>query len=208
MEPSSTDKQNVVSQVENAFNFIQKLYHESSYLIKEIEGQLAENELNFQFIKASGYGISSRSSTGLDVNAVNYWLLRKFSFAFVAESQTAETKGAQTITDITPELKIIYFRIILNDSKPKEPQLLFGVFYDIKKLKEESYIKKFENLMGHFEYNDTKIFSKFPNIDYEDSYLKLKGKFKAVNLLDLNSSEELVKKVIEPALKLYNNLTL
>lgn len=84
--------------------------------------------------------------------------------------------------------------------------MLFGVFYDIERLKEEGWIKKFENLMGHFEYNDSKLFNNVPHISYSDSYIKLKGEFKSVNLLEINSSEELVKKVIEPALKIYSEI--
>ena len=36
------NKKEIAKQIKNAFDFIQKLYNESSYLIKEIEGQLDE----------------------------------------------------------------------------------------------------------------------------------------------------------------------
>lgn len=205
METKNETIPDIASQIENAFNFIQKLYHESAYLVKEIEGHLAGHEFRFQIVKPSGSGVTTRSSSGLDPNSVNFWLLRKFAFAFVAESPS-EAKISQTNTEITPELKVIYFRIILNDKKIKSPQMLFGVFYDIERLKEEGWIKKFENLMGHFEYNDSKLFNNVPHISYSDSYIKLKGEFKSVNLLEINSSEELVKKVIEPALKIYSEI--
>ena len=35
------EKKKVVEQTKLAFEFIQKLYHEIAYLIKEVEGQLA-----------------------------------------------------------------------------------------------------------------------------------------------------------------------
>lgn len=52
------NKKDVATQIKNAFDFIQKLYNESSYLIKEIEGQLSESKYLFQLLKTSGYSIS------------------------------------------------------------------------------------------------------------------------------------------------------
>ena len=194
------DKNEISNQIRNAFDFIQKLYNESSYLIKEIEGQLGETEYRFQMLRPSGYSISARSSTGLEPNNVNLWLLRKFAVAFVEESNTEIQKG-QNFTEINDKLRVLYFRVILDDKNQDEPQLFFGVFYEIKQFKD--WVKKFENLMGNFEYVDTKLFAKFPNIDYEDGTFKIKGKFKKVDLLDINSSNELIEKVINPAIKLY-----
>lgn len=200
MEETNPTKSEIAKQIKNAFDFLQKLYNESSYLIKEIEGQLSESGLGLQIIKPSGYSVSTRSSTGLEPNNVNLWLLRKFAVAFVDESSTDLQKG-QNFTEINENLKVLYFRIILDDKNQTEPQLIFGVFYDIKQFKD--WVKKFENLMGQFEYTDSKLFAKFPNIDYEDGTYKIKGKFKKVNLLDINSSNELIEKVINPALKLF-----
>jgi len=197
------NKEEIAKQIINAFDFMQKLYNESSYLIKEIEGQLGENEHRFQIFKTSGYAISGRSSNGLEPNNVNFWLLRKFGVAFVSEIDT-ELKTGQNHTKITDNLKVIYFRIILNEIKESEPKLIFGVFYDIKKHKDS--IKKFENLMGGFEYIDHKLFEKFPDIDYEDGDKSIKGKFEKVNLLDLNTSEDLIDKVINPVIDIYENV--
>jgi hypothetical protein len=151
-------------------------------------------------LRPSGYSVSARSSTGLESNNVYLWLLRKFAVAFVEESNTDLQKG-QNVTEINENLKVLYFRIILNDKNQSEPQLIFGVFYDIKKYKD--WVKKFENLLGNFEYVDSKLFANFPEIDYEDNTFKVKGKFVKVNLLDINSSDELIEKVINPAIKLY-----
>jgi len=192
------NKAEIANQINNAFDFIQKLYNESSYLIKEIEGQLGGS--GFQMLRPSGYSISARSSTGLESNNVNLWLLRKFAVAFVEESNTDLQKG-QNVTEINENLKVLYFRVILNDKNQSEPQLIFGVLYNIKKYKD--WIKKFENLLGYFEYVDNKLFAKIPDIDYEDSTFKIKGKFQKVNLLDINSSDELIEKVINPAIQIY-----
>lgn len=194
------DKKEITNQIRNAFEFIQKLYNESSYLIKEIEGQLVETDYRFQMLRTSGYSVSARSSTGLEPNNVNLWLLRKFAVAFVEESNTEIQKG-QNYTEINDKLRVLYFRIILDEKNQSEPQLIFGVFYEIKQYKD--WVKKFENLLGNFEYVDNKLFAKFPNIDYKDGTFKLKGKFKKVDLLDINSSNELIEKVINPAIKLF-----
>lgn len=200
---NNMDKSEIAKQIKNVFDFIQRLYNESSYLIKEIEGQLAENENRFQLLKTSGYAISSRSSNGLEPNNVNFWLLRKFGVAFVEETNTVLKKG-QNHTEINKDLKVIYFRVVLDDKNETDPQLIFGVFYEIEKHKE--WIKKFENLMGKFEYIDNKLFAKFPDVGYEDSDVTIKGKFKKVNLLDLNSSNELIENVINPVIEIYKGI--
>jgi len=200
---NNMSKTETAKQIKNAFEFIQKLFNESSYLIKEIEGQLAENEHRFQILKTSGYAISGRSSNGLEANNVIFWLLRKFGVAFVEETKT-ELKKGQNFTEINRDLKVIYIRIVLDDKNESAPQLIFGVFYEIEKHKD--WIKKYENLMGQFEYVDNKMFAKFPNVDYEDSNFKIKGKFKKVNLLDINSSDELIVKVINPVVKIYEGI--
>ena len=195
---ANPSKSEMVVQIKNAFDFIQKLYNESSYLLKEIEGQLSES--GFQILKPSGYSVSARSSTGLEQNNVNLWLLRKFAIGFV-EKYESEQSTSQPTTEINDQLRVLYFKITLDEKGLSEPKLIFGVLYDIKKFKD--WVKKFENLMGQFEYIDNKLFAKFPDVDYEDGTFKIKGKFKKVNLLDINSSDELIEKVINPALKLY-----
>ena len=190
-------------QIKNAFDFIQKLYNESSYLIKEIEGQLAESEYRFQILRTSGYAISGRSSNGLEANNVHFWLLRKFGVAFVEESKT-ELKSGKNITEINKDLKVVYVRIVLDDVKENTPQLIFGVFHGIEKY--GAWIKKFENLMSTFDYADNKIFMNLPNLDFENINFKIKGKFKKVNLLEINSSDELIEKVIHPIIKIYKSI--
>ena len=197
------DRKELSGQIANAFDFIQKLYNESAYLIKEIEGQLVENEFNFQILKTSGYSVSTRSSTGLETNNVQLWLMRKLAVAFAEDRYTKVQKG-QNVTEITDDLKVLYFRIILNASSDNEPELLFGVFYDVAKYKD--WIKKFENLIGQFEYVDNKLFARFPSVDYQDGTFSIKGEFKKVKLLDVNSSDDLKQKVLDPAIALYKKV--
>jgi len=197
------NKTEISKQIKNAFDFVQKIYLESSYLVKEIEGRLNESEFNFQFLRTSGYSITARSSSGLEPQYVNFWLLRKFSFAFVEDSNTKFIKGVN-VTDINDQLKVLYFRIVLDDKNQTEPQLIYGVLHGIEKYKEK--VRKFESLMAAFEYADNKMFSTISKLDYKDGNFKVSGKLKKVNLLEINSSEDLLDKVITPAIKIYKSI--
>lgn len=82
-----------------------------------------------------------------------------------------------------------------------EPQLVFGVFHDIKLYTD--WVKKRGNILVAIEYDDDKLFSQFPNVDYENDNFKLKAKLKKVNLLDINSTDELIEKVMNPSIQIY-----
>lgn len=45
---------NLIQQTKNAFDFIEKVYYEISYLIKEIEGILQQEDEEFTILKVSG----------------------------------------------------------------------------------------------------------------------------------------------------------
>jgi hypothetical protein len=196
------NKSEIVEQTNLAFDFIEKLYLESSYLIKEIAGILNEEEEKFIIGKPSGYGISTTSSRGLEINNVRLWLLKKFSVFFIPEEKTA-LRGGGTITIIDKDLKILYLRIVLNDKNIKEPAVYFGVLYNIQKKPEAKWITKFERVMGIFEYNDYKVFKDVGKINYENIYIKVQGELIKNNLFDINDSETIVKKIINPSLKLF-----
>ena len=72
--------------------------------------------------------------------------------------------------------------------------------------KYKNWIKTFENLIGQFEYLDNKIFAKFPNIYYKDDSFKLRGKFQKLSILDLTSNDKLIEKVINPLIKIYEEI--
>lgn len=198
------DKKEIANQIKNAFEFIQKLYNEASYLIKEIEGQLGETEYRFQIVRPSGYNVSTRSSTGLEANNVVFWMPRKFSVAFVEEANS-EISNGQSITEINPQLKVLYFKFKLDEKNLEEPKLIFGVISDIVKYKD--WIKKFEHLMGTIEYVDNKIFSNNPIVRYKDSAFAINGEFMEVSLLEIGTSLDLKEKVIDPIIELYKKNT-
>ena len=56
----------IVMQTKNAFDFVQKLFFEVSYLIKEIEGMVQQETEEFVIVKPSGYHVTTRTSTGLE----------------------------------------------------------------------------------------------------------------------------------------------
>ena len=197
-----TAEDQLIEQTKLAFDFLQKLYLEVSYLIKETEGLLYEEEERFVIGKPSGYGISSRSSTGLESNNIGLWLLRKFAVFFVPEDKTTLKKG-QTVTPIDQNLKVIYLRIVLNDKDLTYPAVYSGVLYNIQQKQNAKRIKKFENMMGHFQYKDPKVFVNFKKIDYEDPTIKCQGELVRTNLFKISDSESILNKIIRPSLNLY-----
>lgn len=194
------EKNDLPEQTKLAFDFIQKLYLEVSYLIKEVEGLLHEQEEKFVIGRPAGYGISAKSSTGLESTNVNFWLLRRFAVFFVPEDLTQLQRG-QTITSIGEDLVILYLRFILNDKEGNRPTVYSGIFHSIKA--KAKWIKKFENAMGLFAYNDEKLFRNPKEVDYEDAHVKVQGEFLKNNLYDINDSEAILNRIIEPSLKLY-----
>jgi hypothetical protein len=200
------NKQEVVEQSRLAFDFLQKLYFEVSYLIKEIEGLLYEEEERFIIGRTGGYSISTRSSTGLESTNVAMWLTRKFSVFFIPEEKTKLDRG-QTLTDLNQNLKVLHTNILLDDPKIDEPCVYSGVLYDIhKKPAAAKWFKKFEHVMSHIEYNRHKVFKNPEIIEYEDAYIKLSGKFVRTNLFDINNSETIMEKIIKPSLQLYRSI--
>lgn len=199
------EKSELITQTNLAFDFVQKLYFEVSYLIKEIEGLLAQEEKE-EFIlgQASGYAVAARSSNGLDPALVNLWMYKKLSVFFVPKSGTQRVNG-QTITKFEDNPKIIYVRIVLHDKDFPEPTIFIGVLCDFKKKPKYKH-EKIEPLMTAIEYNENKVFSDYENIDYEDGNVSFKGKLIRRNLYDLNTSDDIVEKLLKPGLALFRQI--
>jgi len=195
----------IATQTKAAFDFIEKLYLETSYLIKEIEGILYEEEERFVIGRPSGYQVSFRMSSGLETNSVKMWLPKKFGVFFVSEGETKH-KGGQTYTTVRDDLKVVYLRVVLNSLKDEAPTIHSGVLYDIWK-KQSDKINKFEYLMQPIQQKDDRIFANDETICYEDQSLRLKGKFLKNDLFGMINSQTLVDKIVKPTLNLYRNLT-
>jgi len=195
------EKSKATEQTNLAFDFIQNLYLEVSYMIKQIEGILEEEEEKFVIGRPAGYHITTKSSTGLEAKYVKLWLVSKFGVFFVPEQNT-KLKGGQTWTPFDEKLKVLYLRIILDDEHIKVPKVYSGVLFNIKK---KPYIKwtKFEHFMSFLEYNDAKVFKKIGIINYEDQSVQLNGELFENDLYDINDSETILKKIVKPSLALY-----
>lgn len=195
----------IIQQTKLAYDFLQKLYFEVSYLIKEVEGLLGEKPEEFIIGRPSGYGINTRSSTGLESNNVYLWLIRKLAVFFVPKA-TTEVLSGMTNTKFSKELKVIYLRIIMDEREIPEPVIYAGILYNFEKKEDKSRMQKFENAMGHLEYNENKLFKMPGNDEYEDNYLKFKLNMFEVKLFDLNSGDDVAKKLVEPLVKLYREV--
>ena len=68
---------------------------------------------------------------------------------FIPENITKLERG-QTITKINKNLKLLFFRVVLNSKDIKEPKIYAGILYKIEKKPQVKW-NKFENFMGHIE---------------------------------------------------------
>ena len=194
------NKREIVEQTKLANEFMDRLYFESSYLIKEIEGLLRQEDEKFVIGKPAGYGITTKGTTSL--REVENWLLKKFSVFFVPEEFTIER--GNTVTKFKDDLKIIYLRIVLHDKNISEPKIYTGVLKGLStKTEEKKWPEKVEHIMGHIEYNENKILKNISNIAYEDKYLTIKGKLIEANLFDVTNSNDIVNKLIKPTLEIF-----
>jgi hypothetical protein len=189
----------LATQTRNAFEFVQKLYFEISYLIKEVEWLLQQQDDNFIILRSGGYSVTTRTSTGLEPQNVDYWLSKSFSILFCPKEMT-KTKGGATETNIVDRLKLLILHIKLIDKDIDEPQIFCGCLHNITSKKDTW--RKFENLMWEFSYNGNKVFSKVPHIEYEDSYCSFKGELFQEKLFSMRNSDDVVRKWIEPMVNL------
>lgn len=196
------EKSELITQTKLAFDFIQKLYFEVSYLIKEMEGLLAEEKEEFVFGRTSGYQVSARSSNGLDPFLINYWMFKKLAVFFVPKEFTHLEKG-QTVTRFEDHPKIIYVRIVLDDKDISQPTIYFGVLEDFAKKGGKSWPEKIEQIMASIDYNESKFILDREDINYEDAYVTFKGKLAHVHLYDIYTGEDVAKKLVAPALKMF-----
>ena len=96
----------LIEQTTNAFDFVQKLYFEISYLIKEIEGQLQQEPEIFLIGRPTGYAVTTKTSTGLEPVNVEQWLSKSFTVFFCPDNLTKINRG-YTITRFRDDLKLL-----------------------------------------------------------------------------------------------------
>jgi hypothetical protein len=196
-------KAELVSQTKLAFDFIQKLYFEVSYLIKEMEGLLSQESEEFIMGRPSGYAITARSSNGLEAVHIPWWMYRRLSVFFIPKSCTL-LEGGMTKTRLASDPRIIYLRILLDDKDFPEPVVLIGVLQNFIS-KRKSRLVNVEHVMTHIEYREGKVFSGSDDINYDDTYITFKGKLIPVNLYDINTSQDITEKLVQPVLAMYRS---
>lgn len=192
--------QSLEQQTRNALDFVQKLFLEISYLIKEVEGLLYREEERFVIGRASGYGVTSGKSTGLEPSNVEWWLPKAFTVIFVPEDRTS-LHGGITNTPFDDQLRLLLLDVELEGKKNKIPRILAGTLFDIQVKRKDH--TKFEHLMFEFVNSREKLFAKVPDITYEDSYVSMKGDVFSLPLFSISSSEEVTQKIVEPMLAAY-----
>ncbi len=190
----------LAEQTRNAFDFIDKLFLETSYLIREVEGQLNQTSESFVIIRPSGYGVTTVSSTGLETKNVGAWLRKRVSVAFVPESMT-DLRGGQTHTGFTEELKVLFLTVVFRAEELKEPTVFFGFADDIVN-KNKNY-KKFEHLLWEFAASAFNMFNSGPKIAFEDGYCSIKGKVRKLKLYSLETNDDVRSKLVEPMTRMY-----
>lgn len=191
-----------------AFGYVDKLYSECAALICETEALLHEDAHHFQMGRCSGYAISSVYSRGLNQAQVGGWMLRRFS-VFFAQQPPLEPKGGTTTTPLSPTLKVIYMRLLLDGyskfalggARFGEPTLLYGVLGAFEAKDKE--IKKLEVLITQLEANEDRFLRDLPRVAYEDSYVKFAGELRALPLFDLKDSAAINERLVRPAVELY-----
>lgn len=196
------DKIDLVQQTKLAFDLVEKLYFEVSYLIKEMEVLLYAEPEQFIIGRPSGYGITTRNSAGLEANYVSLWPLRKLAVFFVPKAQ-AKLQGGTTITKLE-EAKVIYTRVILHDKNLSEPTVLAGVLYGFSAKRPN--LSKVEQVMSLIEYGEAKIVGNPSNISFEDAYVSFEGQLVETNLFDLNNAHDIENRLIRPSLGLFRNV--
>ena len=199
------DRKHMKEQANLAFEFIDKLYFEITYLIKEIEGLLKREDEVFLIGRPRGYGITVGSSTGID--SPDGWWYKKFSVFFVKENITKK-QGGRTVTSFQKGLKLLYLIVNLIDKDISSPKIAIGALYNINCKSSEHY-KKFEDAtVGYLNliWDLAKNHPNFEEGSYEDKYLKFKGKFVIKDLFDINSTQDIQRKLLEPILEQFRNL--
>jgi len=199
------NKKEMNEQANLAFEFIDKLYFEITYLIKEIEGLLKREDEEFIIGRPRGYGITVSSSTSLEYP--DWWWYKKFSVFFVPEDKT-KTQGGRTITNFQKDLKIVYFIVTLSDKNVSSPKIAIGTIYDIY-YKSPEHNKKFEDMTSYYLNSIWELAMNPPNFserEYEDKYIKLKGRFMVKDLFDINNTQDIQKKLLIPTLKQFREV--
>ncbi|MDW7670345.1 MAG: hypothetical protein SCK57_03745 [Bacillota bacterium] len=189
----------MAQQTRNAFDFVEKLNFEVSYLFKEIEGLLAMEDEQFQILKPSGYAVTARNSNGLEPVYVEQWLKKSMTVFFCERDQT-ENKAGTTYTTLQNELKVLFVHVRIIHKETTEPKVIIGVLENIVSKRTEN---RFEKFAFEFAYNQDRVFNTKNGTHYDDNYCSFEINKKEVDLFDLNNSDDVAEKIVKPLLEIF-----
>lgn len=130
-------------------------------------------------------------------------MYKKLCAYFMPESIT-KVIGGRTEISFNEDLKMIYLLIILSEDKFKTPKIAIGTLSEFKKStrrlrKVEYFIIPYMGKIWDFVKEDGSNSRRF----YKDSQIEFRAKFVIRDLFDVNSVQDIEKKLINPALRLY-----
>ncbi len=192
----------LANQTRNAFEFIEKLFLESSYLIREVEGQLQKMPESFEILRPAGYVVSAVNAAGLEPKHVGNWLRKTIAVAFVPEGAT-ERRGGQTHTPFSDDLRVLFLTMVFSAGELNEPTAFFGYVDQIENKTKD--FQKFERLMFEFPASAIKMLNSRSKISIDDNFCSMSGEVKKLKLYSLKTSEDVRKKLVEPMVKLYRS---
>jgi hypothetical protein len=194
----------LAEQTQNAFDFISKLYFETSYLVKEVEGQLQQEDEAFVIGRLSGYAVTTRTSSGLDAAKVEMWFPRSLTVFFVPE-ELAEMRRGQTHTALADSLRVLLLHIELYGKHLDEPRVLAGYISNARSKRKDW--TKFESLLHKFAYRRRQVLDTIPRISYEDATCSFEGELFEEPLYSINSAEDVQTLLVRPMVDLYRQQT-
>jgi len=193
-----TPKQ-LAASTQNAFDFLQRLHLEVSYLIREVEEQLKQADPEFVQMKGAGYAVSTSRSSGLEPHNVKQWMSRTLTVGYCPKK--VHTKQG-TPLPITARTRVLILHIVLHDADKNAPKVWFGRMTAAKGKKGQA---DFEKLLSKYSQQSEGLFTAVPKsrkIRIDDSTCVMEGKFRSVDLFTVKKSKDVTRLIVEPMLAL------
>ena len=195
------DKALLSDQTIAAFDYLERLFSETTFLIKELEGRLRREEEEFIIGRGRGYSVSAYSSTSLE--STKWWLYKRLSVFFVPKADATKAPRG-TSTAIKEGLKVIFMKVLYREETIKTPKILMGIISKIdspnrgyKRI--EDVVTPYFDYLLKWENQDSGIRER----SYKDKFLSFQERYFVWDLFDVNSSGEVQEKLVKPVLELY-----
>lgn len=134
----------VRSSIKNAFDYVMKVYKETSFFLQDLEKELASYNISCLNPKKTGANLSG------SLESTNLWLTSYISRFFITKEQPERWRGRKT-------LYLSGSVIFAIDGQGREPLFTYGVFQSMDADAAIYYydwpIKVLQNEGGYFSYN-------------------------------------------------------